>query len=161
MLSGGPWVMSDRNKLMTKGSSSGAQKSSLPLICKGATVLVVDDEPSVLSALTRLIRAAGFQVKAFNRPSALLANEVPTTNACMLVDVHLPETNGIELCKALAASGRRLAAILITGRNEAETQRLIEKSHPVAVLFKPVDERTLLEAVTQALALSNGDRGDD
>ena len=51
----------------------------------------------------------------------------------MIVDVHLPEMNGVELCKVLAASGRGLAAILITGRNDAETQRLIEKAHPVAV----------------------------
>jgi FixJ family two-component response regulator len=161
MLSGGRRVMSDRYKRVPNGSSSGAQKSSLPAICKGATILIVDDNPSVLSALARLIRAAGFQVKAFDRPSALLASEVPKTKACMIVDVHLPEMNGIELCKALAASGRGLAAILITGRNDAETQRLIEKAHPVAALFKPVDERALLEAVTQALALSNGDRGDD
>ena len=72
---------------MPKGSSSGAQKSSLPAICKGATILVVDDDPSVLSAFTRLIRAAGFQVKAFDRPSALRASEVPKTKACMIVDV--------------------------------------------------------------------------
>src|ERR1700737_658125 len=99
-------VMSDRNKRVPKGRSSGAQRSSLPLICEGATILVVDDDPSVLSALARLIRAAGFHVKAFDRPSALLASEVPTTKACMIVDVHLPEMNGIELCKALAGSGR-------------------------------------------------------
>jgi FixJ family two-component response regulator len=154
-------AISHQNKPVPKSRKSPARKPNALSTSRVATVLVVDDDPSVLSALARLIRAAGFQVKAFDRPSALLASEVPTTKACMIVDVHLPEMNGIELCKALAASGRGLAAILITGRNDAETQRLIEKAHPVAALFKPVDERTLLEAVTQALALSNGDRGDD
>jgi len=52
----------------------------------------------------RALRAAGLKVATFDRPSALLASEVPATNACMLVDVHLPEMNGIPL-------GLRTAAI--------------------------------------------------
>ena len=88
-------------------------------------MLVVDDDRSVLPALARLIRAAGFKVRSFDRPSALLASEMPKTNACMLIDVHLPEMNGIELCEVLAQSGRGLPAIIITGRNDAETRRLI------------------------------------
>jgi CheY-like chemotaxis protein len=79
----------------------------------------------------------------------------------MLVDIHLPEMNGIELCEVLAQSGRGLPAIIITGRNDAETRRLIAQAHPVAALFKPIDERTLLEAVARALALSKNGRRDD
>jgi FixJ family two-component response regulator len=124
------------------------------------TVLVVDDDPSVLPALARLIRTAGLKVTTFNRPSALLASEVPTTNACMLVDVHLPEMNGIQLCETLAQSGRGLPAIIITGRNDAETRRLIAQAHPVATLFKPIDERTLLEAIYRALDPSTGGHTD-
>ncbi len=135
-------------------------KFSLP-IEKEATVLVVDDDPSVLPALARLIRAAGFRVRTFDRPSSLLASEMPKANACMLVDVHLPEMNGVELCEALAESGRGLPAILITGRTDAETRRLLERAHPIAALFKPVDERLLLEAVARALALSKGGGSSD
>jgi two-component system response regulator FixJ len=126
-----------------------------------ATVLVVDDDRSVLPALARLIRAAGFKVGSFDRPSALLASEIPKANACVLIDVHLPEMNGIELCEVLEQSGRGLPAILITGRNDAETQRLIAQAHSVAVLFKPIDERVLLEAIARALALSKSGRRDD
>jgi FixJ family two-component response regulator len=120
------------------------------------TVLVVDDEPSVLSALARLIRSAGLKVSTFDQPSALMASEVPTTNACMLVDVHLPEMNGIQLCETLSQSGRGLPAIIMTGREDGETRRLIAQAHPVAALFKPIDERTLLEAIYRALNLSKG-----
>ncbi len=140
--------------------ASARTKSSLP-IEKGATVLVVDDDPSFLPALARLIRAAGFQVRTFDRPSSLLASEMPKTKACMLVDVHLPEMNGVELCEALAESGRGLPAILITGRTDPETRRLLERAHPVAALFKPVDEQLLLEAVARALALSKAGRSGD
>ncbi len=152
-------VTSVRNKRAPKGARSRVQRSASPGPRKAATVLVVDDDPSVLPALARLIRAAGFQVRVFDRPSALLASEVPKTKACMIADMYLPEMNGIELCRALAESGRGLPAILITGRNDAETRRLIEQAHPVAALFKPIDELVLLEALARALALSKNNRG--
>jgi FixJ family two-component response regulator len=116
----------------------------------------VDDDKSVLRALSRLIKAAGFRVLTFDRPSALLASAIPKANACLVVDINLPEMKGSELCAALAASGRGLPAVLITGRNDSATQRLIEEAHPVAALFKPVDERTLFEAIARALDRFDG-----
>jgi len=110
----------------------------------------------MLSALARLIQTAGFRVLTFDRPSALLASAIPKANACLVVDINLPEMNGSELSAALAASGRGLPAVLITGRNDSATQRLIEEAHPVAALFKPVDERALFEAIARALACSDG-----
>ena len=79
----------------------------------------------------------------------------------MVVDINLPEMNGSALCNALAASGCGLPAVLITGRNDFATQRLIEESHAVAALFKPVDEQTLFDAITQTLALRKPNRGND
>jgi FixJ family two-component response regulator len=117
---------------------------------------VVDDDLSVLRALSRLIKAAGFRVLTFDRPSALLASAIPRANACMVVDMNLPEMSGTELCSVLAASGRGLPAILITGRNDLATQRLIAKVQVVASLFKPVDEGALFDAIARALALSDG-----
>jgi FixJ family two-component response regulator len=74
----------------------------------------------------------------------------------MVVDVNLPEMSGSDLCSALAASGRGLPAILITGRNDIATQRLIAKAQVVASLFKPVDEQALLDAIARAFVLSDG-----
>jgi len=142
----------ERAQLAPKLRRPSAQKRNS--LANPATVLVVDDDPSVLQALARLMRADGFRVRTFDRPGALLASEMPTTNACMLVDVHLPEMNGFQLCKALAETGRGLPAIMITGRDDAETRRMIEREHPVAALFKPIEENALLEAVAHGLALS-------
>jgi FixJ family two-component response regulator len=75
----------------------------------------------------------------------------------MVVDINLPEMNGSELCRALAVSGRGLPAILITGRSDSTTQRLIEEAHPVAALFKPIDEQSLFDAIARALALSKNE----
>jgi FixJ family two-component response regulator len=119
-----------------------------------ATVLVVDDDPSVLRSLKRLISASGFAVQTFDCPAELLASETPRCNACLVVDIDMPEMNGIEMCEALKGSGRRLPAILITGRTDTRTRLLAEKSDAVAVLFKPFDEAPLLDAIARALALS-------
>lgn len=149
-------VPSDRPRRLSKRRAPATETRTSPSSRQIATVVVVDDDSSVLPALARLIRAAGFAVRTFDRPSALLASEVPKTNACMLVDLHLPEMNGVELCKALGESGRGLPAIMITGRSDAETRRLLEHADSVATLSKPVDEQVLLAAIKRALACSTG-----
>ena len=132
------------------------QRTRARRAAEAATVVVVDDDPSVLRALSRLIQTAGFRVLSFDRPSALLASAIPKANVCLVVDINLPEMSGSELCGALATSGRRLPAVLITGRNDSATMLLIEQANPVAALFKPVDERALFDAIARALSRSNG-----
>jgi FixJ family two-component response regulator len=123
-------------------------------------VLVVDDDLSILSSLKRLLSASGFHVKTFGSPSELLATDIPKTNACMVVDIDLPEMNGIEMCKVLKGSGRGLPTILITGKTDARTRSLAEQSDAVAVLFKPFEEEPLLDGIARAIALSTRDRSD-
>ncbi len=118
------------------------------------TVLVVDDDPSVLRSLNRLISASGFTAKTFARPSDLVASEIPVSNACMVVDIDMPEMTGIEMCEALKTAGRGLPAILITGRTDTRTRLQAAQADVVAVLFKPFDKEPLLEAIARALALS-------
>lgn len=144
-----PRQSSRRATVRTASGSSCARHEN-------ATVLVVDDDPSILRALARLLHAAGFTVRTFDRPSALLASETPTTNTCILIDLHLPEMNGVELREALAESGRDLPTIMITGRTDAATRQLLEQADSVATLSKPVDEQVLLEAIARALELSKG-----
>jgi len=118
------------------------------------TVLVIDDDPSVLRSLNRLISASGFAVKMFAKPSELIASEIPTSNACMVVDIDMPEMTGIQMCEVLKGSGRGLPAILITGRTDARTRLQAAQADAVAVLFKPFDKGPLLDAIARALALS-------
>ena len=113
-------------------------------------VILVEDDPSVLRALRRLITSAGFAVLAFARPRALLESNIPKTDVCLVVDVHLPEMTGVELCEALAASGRRLPAIMITGHVDEATRELARRADPVAILFKPFSREALLAALSDA-----------
>jgi FixJ family two-component response regulator len=119
----------------------------------GQIVLVVDDDESALSAIARLIRSAGFKVRAFSHPKALLSEQLPARNACLIADIYLPEMNGVELCHRLAVIGHPLPTILITGRNDEMTRRLVEKSEAIVVLFKPIDEVLLLDAISRCLSL--------
>ena len=112
-------------------------------------VLVLDDDSSALGAICRLIRSAGFKVRAFSHPQELLRQQLPTQNVCLVADIYLPQMNGVELCHVLAASGHALPTILITGRNDEMTHRLIEKTEAVMVLFKPIDEVPLLDAISR------------
>lgn len=89
---------------------------------------------------------------AFDRASAVLASELPKTNACLIVDVHLPEMTGAQLCQILAASGCRLPVIMITGHLDQATRELVRRANAVAMLFKPFSRDSLLQAISQALA---------
>ena len=115
------------------------------------TVLVVDDDASFLRALGRLVRAVGFDAQTFERPTLLLRFPMPKSNACLLLDVHMPELNGVELCEMLAGAGKALPVIMMTGRNDHHTQQLLRRTNAVAVLSKPFDQAVLLEAISLAL----------
>ncbi len=106
----------------------------------------------MLRALRRLMLSAGFRVMAFDRPRAVLDSELPKTDACLVIDVHLPEMNGLQLCEALADVGCRLPVIMITGHIDPATRELVRRAKAVAVLFKPFTRDSLLEAIATALA---------
>jgi CheY-like chemotaxis protein len=143
-----------RSRQPSKKAKSKVRDAKVTGTTRPGTVLVVDDDPSVLRSLTRLISASGFTVKMFAKPSELIASEIPTSNACMVVDIDMPEMTGIEMCEALKGSGRGLPAILITGRTDAKTRLQAAQSDAVAVLFKPFDKEPLLDAIGRAIALS-------
>jgi FixJ family two-component response regulator len=145
----------DRSSRPSKRAKTKTQDREAVGTSGPGTVLVVDDDPSVLRGLTRLISASGFSVKMFAKPSELMASEIPTSNACMVVDIDMPEMTGIEMCAVLRRSGRGLPVILITGRTDARTRLQAAQADAVAVLFKPFDKDTLLEAINRALALSS------
>jgi FixJ family two-component response regulator len=144
-------------RVARKASSSPSKASKLVVrqpIAYRETVFVVDDDPSALRSLARLIRSVGYSALTFDQPSALLASEIPAANACILIDIELPEMNGFQLYQKLAESGRRLPVIMITGREPLEILRVVEKIG-IPVLFKPIDERILLKAIKRALAFWN------
>ncbi|HUA35361.1 MAG TPA: response regulator [Candidatus Binataceae bacterium] len=119
-----------------------------------ATILVVDDDASILRAMHRLLISVGFQVLTFDSSEALLAAELPSGDLCLLTDIYLPGANGTELSRALNDSGRKVPVILMTARTDGHTRKLADTVAAVATLYKPFDEDALLEAINDALGSS-------
>jgi two-component system, LuxR family, response regulator FixJ len=114
-------------------------------------ITVIDDDPSILRALRRLVSGAGFEVQTFDRPSTLLKSDLPKPGGCLIVDIDLPEMNGVELCAKLAASGCVLPVILITAHTDEATQRLADSAHRIALLIKPFGRELLVNSIQSAL----------
>ena len=112
---------------------------------------MVDDDTSIRHALRRQLQILGFSVLDFQSAEEFLASEFPTGDACLLLDVYMPGMSGIELCRSLAASGRHLPTVLISGRDDDQTRQMMRKANPIASLLKPFDEKKLLSAIRKAL----------
>jgi FixJ family two-component response regulator len=115
------------------------------------TVIVVDDDASVRRALRTQLETLGFTALLFQSGDELLAGELPADNVCLLLDIYMPGMSGIELCRNLAASGRRLPVILMSGRDDDHTRQIMDEFQTIARLFKPFDEKQLLRALRKAL----------
>jgi FixJ family two-component response regulator len=135
----------------SNASARSASQSKEPSRTAAPTILLVDDDPSTLDGLGRLIKSAGLRVKTFDRPSALLNEGIPVGRICAILDVNLPEMNGIMLHAELIRMGYSLPTIFISGCTDEGIQRKLEGIGAVAILFKPVHERVLFEAIRLAL----------
>jgi FixJ family two-component response regulator len=118
-----------------------------------ATVVVVDDDASMRGALRIQLQILGFSVLEFPSAEEFLESEFPDGDACLLLDVYMPGMNGIELCRRMAHLGRGLPTILISGRDDHHTRKMIREAKPIASLLKPFDEKVLIRALRKALRI--------
>jgi FixJ family two-component response regulator len=114
------------------------------------TVIVLDDDMFVCRALKTQLGVLGFNVVTYSSAEELLTNQMSCSEACLLLDVYLPGISGIELASRLKASGVFIPTILMSGRDDAETVRLMRSAQPVACLFKPFAPIALEEALSEA-----------
>lgn len=115
------------------------------------TVFVVDDEPSVLKAVGRLLRSAGLNVVTFPLARDFLDNHDPDAPGCLVLDVSMPELSGLELQRTLSALDCERPIIFLTGHGDIPMSVQAMKQGAVDFLTKPVDEGNLLEAVRSAI----------
>ena len=121
-------------------------------------VFIVDDDPSVRKSMARLIRAAGYRIEAFASAREFLARERYGDPCCLLLDVRMPGLTGLDLQAALAAAGRRMSIVFVTGHIDVPGSVRAMKHGAVDLLTKPVDVRDLLAAVQRALSKDLRDR---
>ena len=123
-----------------------------------ALVFVVDDDASVRKSLVRLLKAAGYEAEAFGSVGDFLARRPYDGPCCLVLDVRMPGLTGLDLQEALRAAGQRLSIVFITGYRDVPVSVKAMKGGAVDFLTKPVDERTLLGAIEQAVARTLADR---
>jgi FixJ family two-component response regulator len=116
-----------------------------------ATVYLVDDDPSILRALARLLRAGGHQVNAFRSPREFLAQHDATAPGCIVLDLAMPDLNGLELQTALAAAGCQQPIIFLSGHGDVPSSVRAMKAGAVDFLTKPVSEADLQAAIQRAI----------
>jgi FixJ family two-component response regulator len=117
-------------------------------------VVLVDDEPALLKALTRLLKAEGFSVKTFQSASAFLAAPRPLAPACVVLDEAMPGMTGMELQQRLLEENSTLAVVFITGNGDIPMSVRAIKSGAVDFLTKPVKDNELLASIRTALKKS-------
>jgi FixJ family two-component response regulator len=123
-----------------------------------ATVFLVDDEPGMLKALTRLLKVEGFTVQAFASAKAFLESYRPETLGCLVLDVSMPELNGLELQERLTRSDLLVPIVFLTGHGDIPMSVQAIKAGASDFLTKPVKDADLLRAVRAALQRASEQR---
>jgi len=123
------------------------------------SVFIVDDDPDIRDSLSMLLQSAGYDARAFESATSLLASDVPDKVGCLIVDVMMPEMDGITLQQELVSRRSPLQVIVMTGHADIPIAVGAMKAGAVDFLEKPFDEGVLLASVRRAIdrAASAGD----
>lgn len=116
-----------------------------------STVLVIDDDVDLRNSLARLLRSVGLNAKLFASVSDFLKSEPPEGPSCLVLDVRLPGQSGLEFQRELAAAGRELPIIFITGHADIPMSVQAMKGGAIEFLTKPVRDQELLDAIQLGL----------
>ena len=115
-------------------------------------VLVVDDDPSTLRGVKRLLREHGFEAVLFESAQALRNHHDFNGACCIILDINLGDGFGIDLRHQLTAAGVSLPVIYITGNDNDAARNAALQQDCIAYLTKPFAAKALVDAIDQALA---------
>jgi FixJ family two-component response regulator len=114
-------------------------------------IAVLDDEPKMCKALSRLLATRGFEVVTFGLGEELLASFASRLPDCLLLDLHIPGISGFDVLERLAAKKSPVPVIVITGHDQPGNAERVRSLGAVDYLLKPIKELTLLEALATAM----------
>jgi FixJ family two-component response regulator len=118
-------------------------------------VFVVDDDVSVRESLESLIRQAGWEPETFESAQEFLARPRAFVPSCLILDVALPDLNGLEVQKRLVSDRMDMPIIFITGYGDVPMTVKAMKAGAIEFLTKPFGEEALLAAIRHAIERSN------
>src|ERR1700674_2570796 len=125
------------------------------------TIFVIDDDADLRNSLGRLLRSVGLNAKLFASVSDFLKFEPTEGPSCLVLDVRLPGQSGLEFQRELAAAGRELPIIFITGHGDIPMSVQAMKGGAIDFLTKPIRDQELLDAIQFGLTRDRVRREDD
>lgn len=124
-------------------------------------VLIVDDDEAVRTALRELFLSVGLDATCFASTRELLDAELPRRPGCLILDVRMPGSSGLDLQQHLASSGNAKPIIFLTGHGDIPMTVKAMKAGAVDFLTKPVRDQTLLDAVSAGIERDIAQRAED
>jgi FixJ family two-component response regulator len=123
-------------------------------------VFVIDDDPSFLTAIKRLLRARGYTFESFPSASEFLASGPKECHGCILVDLQMPGLTGLEFQQALSKTSNALPLVFLTGHGDIPSSVRAVKHGAEDFLTKPVRKEALFAAIDRALARNATERNE-
>jgi FixJ family two-component response regulator len=114
-------------------------------------VFVVDDDASMRRSLERLLRSFGYAVEGYASAAAFLARPPASDIACLVLDLRMPDVDGLDLQGRLAARGDDLPVVFVSGHGDVPSSVRAMKAGALDFLTKPFDESVLRAAIERAL----------
>jgi len=124
-------------------------------------VFVVDDDDSLRDAIRSLLRSVGHTVEMFQSAEDFLQHRNPAQPGCLVLDIRLPDTSGLELQKTLREMNDRIPIIFITGHGDVPMSVQTMKAGAMDFLLKPFRDQDLLETIQAALRRDRARRDED
>jgi len=122
----------------------------------GPKICVVEDDPSTNKALVRLLKTCGYAVSGFDNATEFVNSAELDKIGCVLLDVNLPDINGLEVQSLLRDNGHRVPIVFLTGNGDVPMSVRAMRNGAVDFLLKPVDENDLINALRRAMAQRQG-----
>lgn len=117
------------------------------------TVYVIDDEPDICKVLSDILESANIKVKTYTSPREFLLSYSPDNAGCLLLDIGMPDINGLELMEAIIARGNRTPVIFLTGNATVANAVEMLKAGAVDFIEKPAKADVILSCVRKALEI--------
>lgn len=114
-------------------------------------IFIIDDDQSMQRAFLLLLRAAGFDAKAFSSAQEFLTYSRISDGDCLILDIRMPGMNGFELMEKLISKGSNVPIICITAFDDVKSRERARELGASAYFTKPVDDQALIDAINWAI----------
>ncbi|HKP03749.1 MAG TPA: response regulator [Chthoniobacterales bacterium] len=139
-------ALAHRPEPLARASSNGSSANGSSCIC------LLDDDLSMLRALERLLKCEGLKAKKFTDPTVFLGSINETRCPVAILDVWMPDMNGLEVQEELRKASPQTRIIFMSGRDDPAVRQTALEAGAFGFLAKPFDDETLVQMVHEALA---------